>query len=93
MKKNIVVGLHTVHHDGSITTYDLENKEFKYLKFERLTEVKHQHHNNLDSWIKYLNHLGYKIEDVESIFLVNCSNILFNIDTSNVAGNLKKKFF
>lgn len=93
MKKNIVVGLHTLYHDGSITTYDLENKEFKYLKFERLTEVKHQHHNNLDSWIKYLNHLGYRIEDVDSIFLVNCSNILFNLETSNVAGNLKEKIY
>ena len=29
----------------------------KYLKFERITGVKGQFHNDLTSWVKYLNHL------------------------------------
>ena len=73
--KKIIVGLQTFSHDGSITTYDIINKDFKYLKFERLTGKKHEYHNDLTSWIKYLNHLGYSLDDVLQIVLVNTDRI------------------
>ena len=75
MKRNITVGLHTFIHDGSIATYDRDTKEFKYLKFERLTGKKEQAYDDLTSWVKYLNHLGYTLEDNLQIFLVNSFRI------------------
>ena len=80
--KRIVIGLHLFYHDGSIATYDLDTKEFKYLKFERITGVKWQCHDDLTSWIKYLNYLNYGLEDIISIFLVNCSDILPNLSSN-----------
>lgn len=83
MKRNIIVGLHTFYHDGSIATYDLDTREFKYLKFERITGSKKQYHDDLVSWVKYLEHLGYSIQDVNVVFLVNVHNIVNHISSSN----------
>ena len=91
LKKRIVVGLHTVHHDGSIATYDLDTQEFKYLKFERISQVKEQYHQDLFSWKKYLNYLGYGEKDVCNIFLVNCSNFFSTINLSSIEKNIKEK--
>lgn len=76
VKRNITVGLHTFIHDGSIATYDRDTKEFKYLKFERLSGKKEQAHNDLSSWVKYLNHLGYSLDDNLNIFLVDSWRII-----------------
>lgn len=77
MRKNILVGLHTFHHDGSIATYDLDTKEFKYIKFERLTGIKEQYHDDLFSWHQYLEHLGYSLQDNLDVLLVDTSD-MFN---------------
>jgi len=82
LNKNLVVGLHVFGHDANLSTFDLKTKEFKYLKFERITGVKWQCHDDLTSWIKYLNYLNYGLEDIISIFLVNCSDILPNLSSN-----------
>lgn len=76
MTKTVYVGLHTFHHDGSICTFDTKTLELKYLKFERLTEKKHQHYNDINSWVKYLKHLGYEPNQVKCVFLVSCGMML-----------------
>lgn len=76
LKKNLVVGLHTLYHDGSIATYNLDTQEFKYLKFERITGVKNQHYSDLSSWKKYLDYLGYCTENIDTVFLSNSLNII-----------------
>ena len=83
MKKNIVVGLHTFHHDGSIFTLNLDTGETRYLKFERISEVKGQKHNDLYSWVKYLNHIGYSVEQVVNVLLVGCTNLFIVGDLNN----------
>ena len=74
MNKNIIVGIHVLHHDGCIATYDLNTQEFKYLKFERISEIKNDAHHNFDHWEKYLNHLNYDVQDVNYLCLINCWN-------------------
>ena len=75
MKNKVTVGLHTFYHDGSICVFDHNTEEIKYLKFERITGVKHQFHNDYHSWIKYLNYLGYSEKDVDVVFLADTSNL------------------
>jgi len=74
VNKNIIVGIHVLHHDGCIATYDLNTQEFKYLKFERISEIKNDAHHNFDHWEKYLNHLNYDVQDVNYLCLINCWN-------------------
>jgi carbamoyltransferase len=76
VKRNIIVGLHTFFHDGSIFTFDKDTGETRYLKFERISGVKGQKHNNLRSWVKYLNHIGYVPEQVDTVWLAQGSNML-----------------
>ena len=76
MKKNLYVGLHTFHHDGSICTFDRKTLQFKYIKFERLTGKKHQYYDDVNSWVKYLKHLDYHPDEVECVFIVSCGNML-----------------
>tara|TARA_E500000318_G_scaffold24621_1_gene24775 strand:- start:254 stop:1714 length:1461 start_codon:yes stop_codon:yes gene_type:complete len=87
-KKTILVGLHTFHHDGAIFTLNIETYETRYLKFERMSEVKGQYYNDLNSWIKYLNHIGYNIEQVLDVWLVSCANFLFKADL-NIKHSIK----
>jgi predicted NodU family carbamoyl transferase len=84
VKRNIIVGLHTFFHDGSIFTIDTDTKETRYLKFERITGVKGQFHNDLTSWVKYLNHLGYMPEQVDTVWLANGSNMLIHGGVQNM---------
>ena len=97
MKKNIIVGLHTYIHDGSMCTYNLDNHEIKYIKFERLTEKKHQCHNDPSIWIKYLNHLGYNHSQVKEIFVTEVLNLRKglqgkDIGVENLPQNMMKYF-
>jgi len=78
--KNLIVGLHTLGHDASISVYNIDTEEFKYLKFERLTEVKGQFYTNLTTWVKFLNHLNHDIDEVMSVFVVQGGG--FNYDLS-----------
>jgi len=80
VKKNIIVGLHTFYHDGAIFTLNIETYETRYLKFERISEVKGQYYNDFNSWIKYLNHIGYSIEQVLDVWLVSAANFLHEAD-------------
>lgn len=81
MSNEVVVGLSLYQHDASITTYDIYTKELKYLKFERISGIKHQACLNSLDWIPYLKHLGYQEKDVNYIFLASVSDIL-NYDHS-----------
>ena len=75
MRNKIIVGVHTFYHDGSIATYNLDTKEFKYLKFERITGIKEQFHNNFNSWKEYLIYLGYSTNDILDVFFVHADEI------------------
>ncbi len=61
-----------------------DTKETRYLKFERITGVKSQFHNDLTSWVKYLNHLGYVPEQVDTVWLANGSNMLIHGGVQNM---------
>jgi carbamoyltransferase len=84
MSKKVAVGLHLFDHDANITTYDFENKKFKYLKFERVSGIKNQACFDCLEWIPYLEHLGYRAEDVNYIFLASIGDIL-NYNYSNLS--------
>lgn len=71
MIQNLIVGLHTYCHDGNISVYDTKTCDFKYLKFERISGIKGQSHDNLTSWVDYLNYLGYDVGDVTNLFVVD----------------------
>ena len=71
MNKKIIVGLHVFCHDANISTYDLETKKFNYLKFERISGIKHESHSNLTDWLKYLDYLGYSKDNILHISLNN----------------------
>lgn len=96
MDKNIIVGVHTYIHDGNICVYDLNTKKIKYIKFERLTEKKHQSYEDPSMWIKYLNHLGYDYSQVRHIFCTEVVSLKMNIQglisIENFPQNMLKNF-
>ena len=75
MKKKLTVGVHTWAHDGNISVYDHKDGTLKYLKFERITGVKGQFHDDLTSWVTYLNHLDYDIGDVTELLIVDACGV------------------
>lgn len=87
MNKNLVVGLHVFGHDANLSTFDLHTKEFKYLKFERISGIKHEAHTNLLDWLKYLEHLGYSKNNICHIALNNADKTFRDFTGGHIAGN------
>jgi len=75
VKDKLTVGVHTYCHDGNISVYDHDTNTLKYLKFERITGYKGQAHDDLSTWVKYLNHLGYDIGDITNLAIVDAGGI------------------
>ena len=92
MNKKIIVGLHLFDHDGNLSTYDLDTKEFKYIQFERISGIKYEAHFNLVDWIPYLHQLGYKNDDVNIICITKVWMMIYpeiNLQPSFLFKNLE----
>lgn len=63
----LLVGLYQIGHDSNISFLNTDTGELKYIKYERLNNIKHYAANNYIEWRIYLEHYGYTLKDVKSV--------------------------
>jgi len=85
--KTLIIGLHVFCHDANISTYDLKTKKFNYLKFERISGIKHEAHSNLTDWLTYLEYLGYSKDNILHISLNNADKTFNDLQGSIFKSN------
>lgn len=72
---SLLVSAYEIGHDSNICFFDIDKEEFRYIKYERLNNIKHYAANNHNELFYYLEEFGYTPKNIKEICYIKSPTI------------------